>query len=47
MARKDENIYFRKDGRWEGRYIKGRGMAGNADTSLCKGRNLRRIPEKY
>ena len=24
MARKGENIYKRKDGRWEGRYIKGR-----------------------
>ncbi len=24
MARKGENIYHRKDGRWEGRYIKGR-----------------------
>ena len=24
MARKGENIFKRKDGRWEGRYIKGR-----------------------
>ena len=24
MPRKGENIYKRKDGRWEGRYIKGR-----------------------
>ncbi|MFQ9511548.1 MAG: site-specific integrase, partial [Lachnospiraceae bacterium] len=24
MPRKGENIYLRKDGRWEGRYIKGR-----------------------
>ena len=24
MARKGENIYKRKDGRWEGRYIKAR-----------------------
>ena len=23
MARRGENIYKRKDGRWEGRYIKG------------------------
>ena len=28
MARKGENIYHRKDGRWEGRYINGRKMDG-------------------
>ena len=30
MARKGENIYKRKDGRWEGRYIKGRKSNGKA-----------------
>ena len=30
MARKGENIYKRKDGRWEGRYIKGRKPNGRA-----------------
>ena len=30
MARRGENIYKRKDGRWEGRYIKGRTDAGKA-----------------
>lgn len=30
MARKGENIYKRKDGRWEGRYIKGRKADGKA-----------------
>ena len=30
MARKGENIYKRKDGRWEGRYIKGRKPNGQA-----------------
>lgn len=30
MARKGENIYKRKDGRWEGRYIKGRKPDGKA-----------------
>lgn len=30
MARKGENIYKRKDGRWEGRYIKGRRPDGRA-----------------
>lgn len=30
MARKGENIYKRKDGRWEGRYIKGRDIFDKA-----------------
>lgn len=30
MARKGENIYKRKDGRWEGRYIKSYGANGHA-----------------
>lgn len=30
MSRRGENIYRRKDGRWEGRYIKGRTPAGKA-----------------
>lgn len=30
MARKGENIYKRKDGRWEGRYIKGRDIYNKA-----------------
>lgn len=30
MARKGENIYHRRDGRWEGRYIKGRREDGKA-----------------
>lgn len=30
MARKGENIYQRKDGRWEGRYMKGRADNGKA-----------------
>lgn len=28
MPQKGKNIYQRKDGRWEGRYIKGRTEAG-------------------
>lgn len=31
MPRKGENIYKRKDGRWEGRYIKSRTPAGKAN----------------
>ena len=30
MPRKGENIYKRKDGRWEGRFIKGRTNDGKA-----------------
>lgn len=30
MPRKGENIYKRKDGRWEGRYIKARSKTGKA-----------------
>ena len=30
MSRKGENIYKRKDGRWEGRYIKSRSESGKA-----------------
>ena len=30
MPQKGKNIYQRKDGRWEGRYIKGRTEAGKA-----------------
>ena len=30
MPRRGENIYKRKDGRWEGRYIKSRSATGKA-----------------
>ena len=30
MARRGENIYKRGDGRWEGRYIRGRTPEGRA-----------------
>ena len=30
MSKRGENIYKRKDGRWEGRYIKARTAAGKA-----------------
>ena len=30
MSRRGENIYKRKDGRWEGRYIRGRAEDGKA-----------------
>ena len=34
MSRKGENIYKRKDGRWEGRYIKARSQSGKLFTDM-------------
>lgn len=31
MPKRGENIYKRKDGRWEGRYIRGRSPSGRAE----------------
>lgn len=33
--RKGENIFKRKDGRWEGRYIKGYDFSGKAKYGFC------------
>lgn len=33
MARRGENIYKRGDGRWEGRYIRGRTPEGRRSTA--------------
>lgn len=38
MAKKGENIYHRKDGRWEGRYIKGRREDGKPKFGYVYGR---------
>ena len=38
MARKGENIYHRKDGRWEGRYIVGRRLNGKPSSALSMAR---------
>ena len=46
MARKGENIYFRKDGRWEGRYIKGRGMDGKAKFGSVYGKQYSEVKRK-
>lgn len=35
MPRRGENIYKRRDGRWEGRYIVGRKLDGRAITAPC------------
>ncbi len=45
MPRKGENIYKRKDGRWEGRYIKGR-KDGKACYGAVYARNYRDVKKK-
>ena len=39
MARRGENIYHRKDGRWEGRYIVGRNTNGKPKYKSIYGKN--------
>ncbi|MGM0125872.1 hypothetical protein IGI37_003273 [Enterococcus sp. AZ194] len=46
MARKGENIYKRKDGRWEGRYIKGRHSNGKAQFGYVYDRTFRAVRQK-
>lgn len=37
MPRKGENIYKRKDGRWEARYVKGCTTEGKTAYGYCYG----------
>ena len=46
MARKGENIYLRKDGRWEGRYIKGRDLNGKAKYRSIYGKRYNEVKRK-
>ena len=46
MARRGENIYHRKDGRWEGRYIKGRKPDGKACFGSVYGRTYGEVKKK-
>ena len=46
MARRGENIYKRKDGRWEGRYIRERTPEGQAVYGYVYGRSYREVKEK-
>ncbi len=45
MARKGENIYKRRDGRWEGRYIHGRGPDGQAQYRSVYGKSYKEVRE--
>lgn len=46
MSRKGENIYKRKDGRWEARYIKGYNETGKIRYGSCYGKSYREAKEK-
>ena len=46
MARRGENIYKRKDGRWEGRYIKCRDVSGKAIYGYVYSRTYAETKEK-
>lgn len=46
MSKRGENIYKRKDGRWEGRYKKGLMPDGRARYGYCYGKTYREVKEK-
>lgn len=46
MSRKGENIYKRKDGRWEGRYIKSKAPSGKTQYGYVYARTYRDVKEK-
>lgn len=46
MARRGENIFKRKDGRWEARYVKGYELSGKIRYGFCYGKTYREAKEK-
>ncbi len=46
MSRRGENIYKRKDGRWEGRYLRTRTPAGKAKFGYVYAKSYREVKEK-
>ena len=46
MARHGENIRKRKDGRWEGRYIKGRTPDGKAKLGYVYGKTYGQVRQR-
>ena len=46
MARKGENIYKRKDGRWVSRHVKGYHPDGTPKYGYCYGKTYREAKEK-
>lgn len=43
---KGENIFRRRDGRWEARYCKGRELSGKIKYGYCYGKTYREAKEK-
>jgi len=46
MPRRGENIYKRKDGRWEGRYIKGKDLEGKSKYGYVYAKSYSKVKEK-
>ena len=46
MSRKGENIYKRKDGRWEARYIKEHRINGRIHYGYCYGKTYHEARDK-
>ncbi len=46
MSKKGENIYLRKDGRWEGRYIKDRKPNGKPVFGSIYGRQYSEVKKR-
>lgn len=46
MPRKGENIYKRKDGRWEGRYIRSRDLSNKARYGYVYGNNYKTVKQE-
>ena len=46
MPRKGENIFKRKDGRWEGRYIKDRDLSNKAVYGYLYGKSYAEVKQK-
>lgn len=46
MAKKGENIYKRKDSRWEGRYIKNRTPDGKIQYGYIYGKKYAEVKER-
>ena len=44
--KKGENIFKRKDGRWEARYIKGYELSGKIKYGFCYGKTYKQAKEK-
>ncbi len=46
MSRKGENIFQRKDGRWEARYVKGHELSGKIRYGFCYGKTYKEAKAK-